>query len=236
MEPPPVTEVACTVWWASVHQLSRAHLALLSEDELRYARGKRQPADQTRSMLAAAVLRLVVGRRTGTPPERVLVERQCPDCGGAHGRPYLPGSALHTSVSHSGRWVAVALTEAGAIGVDVEQRTAIDLALLAPAVLAPDERLDTSKEFFAMWTRKEAVVKATGEGLRAPLTAVRVEDVDRRPVLREYPKRPGLGAQLFDLAAKPGYTAAIAVLSTTALRVLEEQATAVLGETSRQQG
>lgn len=219
----------CLVWWARVGPLSAETMSLLSEPERLYASSKFRVSDQDRSLVAAAVLRVCAGHWTGTPPEHVVVVRRCTRCGGAHGRPHLPDTPLHASVSHSRDWVVVALTEAGPVGVDVEYRTDVDLALLAPPVLAPDETASTVRDFFVMWTRKEAVVKATGDGLHVPLAAVRVGRADAQPLLLEYPGRPELRAQLFDLVARPGYNAAVAVLSPTPLSLVERSFDADLG-------
>jgi 4'-phosphopantetheinyl transferase len=104
-----------------------------------------------------------------------LIAHRCPVCDlDGHGRPFAPGSGLHLSASASGRWavVAVAKTE---VGVDIEVPTgcgSLPSAVLAAqesAVLAtmrPQERWST---FLRFWTGKEAVAKADGRGLLAPL-------------------------------------------------------------------
>jgi 4'-phosphopantetheinyl transferase len=73
------------------------------------------------------------------------------------------------SLTHSGELVGVAVHEHSSVGLDVEQhRPFAYLAQVAAAIRAPDE--DPSEDFFRMWTRKEALVKATGAGLSALLT------------------------------------------------------------------
>lgn len=102
---------------------------------------------------------------------------------GAHGKPSFPkghaGQPLDAvpefSLSHSGETVAVALSHAGPVGVDVEaaRLDALRAARMAPRVLdaptllkwetlAPDER---TAAFLSQWTLREALLKATGEGL-----------------------------------------------------------------------
>lgn len=100
---------------------------------------------------------------------------------GQHGRPQLspPFGAppLEFNLSHTDGLVAVAVAYGQAVGVDVEavnQRTSIhDLAqrFFSPdeaRMIAADPREDRSR-FFAVWTAKEAILKAVGVGLRAPL-------------------------------------------------------------------
>ena len=90
---------------------------------------------------------------------------------------------LHISVSHGGGLAAVAVSEHGPIGIDVEHvDSRRHLLAIAKRFFAPDEhaaleRCGTDERtalFHQWWTRKEAVLKATGIGLRGGLT-VRVD-------------------------------------------------------------
>jgi 4'-phosphopantetheinyl transferase len=82
---------------------------------------------------------------------------------------------LRFNVSHSDRYALVALTAAAAIGVDIEKtrpvkdvlnlaRTAFSANELAVLTSLPVEARESA--FFAGWTRKEAYIKARGDGLR----------------------------------------------------------------------
>ncbi len=180
-------------------------------------------------VLAAALLRLAVAAETGTAPGRVDVERRCPGCGEPHWRPTLPGTGLHASVSHSGDLVAVALTRVAPVGVDVEQVVEVDTGGLARTVLHPDEPVAGPDDFFVYWTRKEAVVKATGDGIAAGLRKVRVSPPHQPPALLAYPGRPELAAHLVDLSPGGGYRAAVAVLADHPVAVGERSAEELLG-------
>jgi 4'-phosphopantetheinyl transferase len=77
----------------------------------------------------------------------------------------------------------VALTRTGEVGIDVEQERPVrDALAIARRLFAPREyawlRAQSAGEqdpaFLRCWTRKEAVVKAAGAGLRAPLDAFEV--------------------------------------------------------------
>jgi 4'-phosphopantetheinyl transferase len=131
-------------------------------------------------------------------------------------------------MSHSGTWVAVALSDAGPVGVDVEQVADVDVDSLARHVLHADETAARLPEFFVYWTRKEAVVKATGDGLAAELARVRVSAPHEPPALLAYPGRPGLAAHLVDLARDDGYAAALAVLTDHPVPVTEHSAADLL--------
>ncbi|WP_430390354.1 4'-phosphopantetheinyl transferase family protein [Dyella sp. 20L07] len=93
----------------------------------------------------------------------------------ATGQPQLPKTAYATSLSHSGNHVAIAIGSATALGVDIEQSPprqglhSLVSVLCAPTEaaalqsLAPDDR---DLALLALWTRKEALLKAFGVGLR----------------------------------------------------------------------
>ena len=127
------------VWWSSLVAAEHHLLGMLDATERARVASLERPADQGRSMVAAALLRVAVGGRLGVPPREVVIDRTCAECGEPHGRPRVlgPGSAVpEVSVSHSGLLVVVALSDGAAVGVDV-QRVA-DVADLAdwPRVLA----------------------------------------------------------------------------------------------------
>ncbi|MBO0871319.1 MAG: 4'-phosphopantetheinyl transferase superfamily protein [Micromonosporaceae bacterium] len=203
----------CDVWWARPSQAAERDVRLLSDAE-RWRLGQLHRAeDRDRFLSAAVLLRRVVAAAGGVPPERVVVDRTCPSCTRPHGRPVLPDTGLYASVSHSGERIAVALTRLAPVGVDVEQVSArIDPHQLAGQVLGHGEQATDTETFLRYWTRKEAVVKATGDGLRADLRAVLVGRHDR-PQLLDYPGRPGLQAALSDLDPGDGYLGALCVLS-----------------------
>jgi Phosphopantetheinyl transferase len=226
----------CEVWWARPDAARPWHRELFTADELGRADAYRRPEDRDRFTVGCATSRLVLGRLLGLAPADVPLRRDCASCGRPHGRPRLPGDELHLSVSHSGDWVAVAVTDLGPVGVDVE-RHARRAAELADAVLSPAEaaalaRLPEAERGTALieyWARKEAVLKATGDGLRAPLSGVVVTAPGEPPALLSYEGRPGLVMALRELAPRPGYAAVLAVAGRAEPpRVAEHDATALL--------
>jgi 4'-phosphopantetheinyl transferase len=220
---------SCLVWWADVADHRAGHESLLSATEVERAGRLRRAEDRVRQMLGAVLLRLAVSAATGTPPAGVTVDRTCPRCGEPHGRPALPGTGLHASITHSGDLVGLALTRVGPVGLDVERITEVDVDGLARSVLHPDERVADLAGFFRYWTRKEAVVKATGDGLGVALPEVRVSAPDEPPALYAYPDRPDLAATMHDLHPAPGYRAAAALLTRPPVPVTELKAAPLLG-------
>ncbi|MFI6825294.1 4'-phosphopantetheinyl transferase family protein [Micromonospora sp. NPDC050187] len=203
--------VVGTVWWADLGMLRRWHLGLLDDTERRRLAVIVHPRHRRQSTLGAVLLRLAVAHHVGVPADRIRVVRECPSCAGAHGRPRLPDLALAVSVSHSGRRVVVAVGDRDGLGVDVER------------VVPGHHPVDLE-----LWCRREAVAKATGDGLR-----VRVRDVRVSPTrLLAYPGRPELRGRLWDLRPGQGYRAAAALVGPTPppprARLVERRATALL--------
>jgi 4'-phosphopantetheinyl transferase len=187
----------------------------------------RRAEDRTRQVLGALLLRHAAGAATGTAPDRVRVERTCPKCAQPHGRPTLPGTGLHASITHSGDLVGLALTAVAPVGLDVERISTVDVDGMSRMVLHADETADPAT-FFTYWTRKEAIVKATGDGLGVPLSQVRVSAPDQPPRVLAYPGRDSLPARLVDLDPADGYRAAVAVLTAGPVAVLERPAGVLL--------
>jgi 4'-phosphopantetheinyl transferase len=227
------------VWWARLADARPELAELLSPVELRRRARYRAVADQNRFLLGAALLRVLLGGYQGMPAADVEVVRACPDCGEPHGktRSTLPG--WECSVSHSGDRVAVAVSRAGALGVDVERvGQSRDLDGLAGRVLhrreaaalrsLPEQRRPAA--FTAYWTRKEAVVKATGDGLRAELAQLEVSPPGSQPRVLAAAFRPELayGCALHELTPGPGYAGTLALLSAQPVTVLEFGASGVL--------
>lgn len=74
-------------------------------------------------------------------------------------------------MSHSGSWVAYAATFAGEIGIDIEQvrhsRNHLGIAEHAFGLNETEVvRRFGSARFYAIWTLREAIAKATGKGLQ----------------------------------------------------------------------
>ena len=110
---------------------------------------------------------VVLGGYLGRP----LAERELA-CGPL-GKPFIAGSALEFSVSHSASWTALAVGTAP-VGLDIEYVTLLsDLDDVAAYALGPLERkaleacapAERSRFFHRCWTRKEAYLKALGCGL-----------------------------------------------------------------------
>jgi len=164
--------VSTDVAQPELHVLSQC----LTDAEREKAGRFRFDADQRRSIVSRAVLRHVLGRCCGTEPEAITL------VGRSHGKPALADGSVEFNVSHSGELVAIALAVGTPVGVDIERvRPISDAIAIARRFFSPDEAArvagaGTDEEFFAIWTAKEAVVKALGKGLGAGLSTFTVPE------------------------------------------------------------
>jgi 4'-phosphopantetheinyl transferase len=123
--------------------------------------------------------------------------------------------AVEIGVAHSNGVLLVAISSAGPIGVDTERvDPAIQHDLIARRFFAPEETAalaacapaEHDRAFFRCWTRKEAFVKALGDGLGYSLSSfvVSVDDAAISPV------SPATGWHVHDVAPGAGYEGALA--------------------------
>jgi len=125
-------------------------------------------------------------------------------------------------MTHSGDVAMIALTLGREIGVDVEQiRPLSDMERIADRFFCPEEasevmavpHVERARAFFRCWTRKEAYIKATGDGLSAPLSSFRVTvrpELPARFVSVQHSAAEAEAWTLHDLQVAVGYAAALA--------------------------
>jgi len=132
-----------------------------ASDHCEIGSGRRAPS----SLLARAALRALLARHTDQVDWRIIRTQQ--------GKPFLisPSGAAgpSVSVSHTGETVAVAMAREGSIGIDIERHRPRDFNALAAQAFGPTEQAEVAVHgedaFFRIWTLREAIAKATGEGL-----------------------------------------------------------------------
>lgn len=168
-----------------------------------------------RRAVAHDALRRAAASVLGVAPEAVDLRHE------ASGRPVVDG--LHVSLSHSGELGAAAVAGAP-VGVDVEAGgRSTDVHALArrwftaheQAVLA--DAADPAGAFLAMWTVKEAVLKAHGRGITDGLDRVRTDLADGVPVLLGVGDEPGGAWTLVPLPVGPSSRGAVAVHAPAAM-------------------
>ncbi|MGW7363959.1 4'-phosphopantetheinyl transferase family protein [Streptomyces sp. NPDC054841] len=215
---------AVHIWQGRVPELpDPADAALLSEEELLVVR-RRTPQTGVRYAGAHAALRRILARYLGTPPRSIgFGRRRCPRCDDPeHGRPSVsrPATGLDFNLSRSGPYWIVAVVAGRQIGVDLEDARTLDFNGSAELVMSTSELAHLRAQnteaarmnaFFRSWTRKEAVVKASGVGIVADLRAVDVRPDVAGPVLVRHREPAGPDSWLVqDLPAGPHLFAALA--------------------------
>lgn len=96
-----------------------------------------------------------------------------------HQRPYFNGAAIDFNISHSGKFVVCAAAENIRLGVDIEQIKPVDLNDFQEQFSDDEMRFIQSDDgsfvnFYNIWTKKEALIKADGKGLSIPLKQISV--------------------------------------------------------------
>lgn len=152
---------------------------LLLPDEQQRATRFRQLADSHRFVAGRGWLRWLMGHFTHTPPGEIRLVT------GPFGKPDLlnttgSGRNWHINVSHAGEWILLAVGNVP-VGVDVEWidpnwpyqdlvASSLNADEQAQLVASPTPR----DLFYTFWTRKESLLKATGQGLTDDLPAISV--------------------------------------------------------------
>lgn len=211
--------VWCAVLSEFAPQLPLLHTQL-SPDEKAQAERFRFPGDRNRFIARRGILRSVLSAYVDRPPSEIEF------CYGQFGKPGIKGGLaderLNFSASHSGDLAVYAVARSCALGVDVERvRPIPHFEQIAGRFFSPRESamlttLPTehrTEGFFACWTRKEAFLKATGEGIGDALAKVEVTvnpweepEILSTTAETELP----LTWQLRSFSPAPGYLAAIA--------------------------
>lgn len=147
--------------------------AVLPMDELQRNERFRQPLHRDRDLLCRGILRLLLAKYLECDA------RQLPFAHGPHGKPALRDHELQFNISHSADFAVFAFTRAGEIGVDIElvrddmprqweiAQKYFSAAEVEQLAVFPESERNTA--FFRCWTRKEAYVKARGDGIFAGL-------------------------------------------------------------------
>ena len=191
---------------------------LLTSEERERAARYRLGRPRNDFIVTRGTLRFLLARYVGVTPQELSFRYS------KHGKPLLDRkSDLRFNVSHTDGLALIAFVRAREIGVDIEKiNAAPDVRKLAERFFSVRERHaleslsgeELQAAFFRCWTRKEAYVKARGEGLSLPLHQFDVSAApnEARALLATRPD-PSEAARwtLQDLPVNRGYVAALAV-------------------------
>jgi len=145
----------------------------LSEDEKQRANRFRFPKDREAYIIARGMLRSILASYLNQQPQQIQLRYN------SYGRPSLAKPAsFDFNLSHSKDLTYYSISNCGRVGVDVEWiREDVDYERIARRFFSVTEMEaflslgaeERAHAFFRCWTRKEAFIKAIGEGLSFPL-------------------------------------------------------------------
>lgn len=200
---------------------------VLSNEERERAARFHFQADRDRAIVARGGLRQILSTHIGIQPQGLVFQK------GAHGKPSVLESAIpiEFNISHAGDCVLIGITMKDECGVDIEQlRSRVSEEAIAERFFCPREvewLKRTGIGFVRLWTMKEAIVKAVGQGLSIPLSDVDVTDIAEGNVSAITLNTPGLESKtlwLKELNIVEGYAAAAAAVGTEhTIRLMPEE-------------
>jgi 4'-phosphopantetheinyl transferase len=188
--PLPLPEAELHVWRASLDRppaIAEKLEAVLSPDERARAGRFYAPALGARYVIGRGLLRVLLGLYLGAAGAEIEFIY------GQHGKPLLGRAGPWFNLAHSGPEALFAFSSSAEVGVDVEladrERAS---GRVAERFFAPGEvqrlralpRAVQPRAFLCCWTRKEAFIKARGDGLSLPLNSFEVTlDPDEPPAV-----------------------------------------------------
>ncbi len=212
------------LWLARANQSTtviESLLSTLSAQERERAERFHFPGGRENYIVGRGVLRQLLGRYLGVEPAQVTLGYS------SHGKPSLAEGCdavpLCFNLAHSGSLILYGFVMNHDIGVDIERHRP-DFAgqRIADRFFSPAEahalrslpKEHRAEAFLNCWTRKEAYIKARGEGLSFPLDAFDVSVKTDEPVALLHTQGDPEEAARWSLYAPetdPGYVAAVAV-------------------------
>jgi len=178
---PGINERELHIWKADIRTSRPFDTQILDEVETARMRRFHFESDRMRFIISHQSLRQVLAGYLKIAPGDIEYSYT------KFGKPYLKINDqygdIEFNLSHSGDIVLIGVTKSEQVGIDVEKIKPIpDVDQLVQQYFAAGEQMDLSqlsgpekvKAFFRCWTRKEAVIKACGEGLSMPLDSFRV--------------------------------------------------------------
>jgi len=213
------------IWRVAINETDASVVAhargVLSLDEITRADRFVVEAPRRRFTLARAAMRSILARYTRTDPNQLVFAT------GHHGKPYLENSGIRFNLSHSENIALLAVARDAEVGVDIEhmnpKRTTDDIAarFFSPAEQTELDRYagtERSSAFFRGWSRKEAVIKALGEGLACPLDSfdVSLVETEARLIALRRDNTDVSVWNMFAIHASPDYAAAAAIIGPCA--------------------
>lgn len=172
---PAISTEEVHIWKVDLSADTLTDVRVLSREEHERAARFHFERDRQHFKAARSALRVILGRYLKLPPESLIFAQT------EYGKPFLvnpEAAGLLFNLSHSGELALIAVSRDREVGVDLEYMrpdfatTEVAERFFSVAEIYTLSGLDPklrTEAFFNCWTRKEAYVKARGEGLSMPL-------------------------------------------------------------------
>lgn len=216
-KPPELVAAEIHVWRVALESAANGLESLsapLAPEERERAKRFRFALDRQRFVTGRSALRRLAATYLGRDAMRIEIETL------PGGKPALRRRdgemPLEFNVSHSGEIVAIAFAVGRKVGIDVEKiRGDLDWRDIAKRFFRAEEFEELGKapgheqqaEFFRIWTRKEALAKALGQGLAASLAGFAVAEADQKAAS----DAQGRESSVTQFKPATGYAGALAV-------------------------
>lgn len=171
-----MSEFIVNLWQGELHGLEKerqTYWQLLSSAEKDYADTMHNDVVRDRFVEVRGRMRLTLGRWVNKSPKTLKIMKN------NNGKPYLADyPEFSFNISHTGSFVVIVTGQNCLLGVDIEQcKPRSNLIGLVNKCFAEAEKkhwlrlpeFERLPEFYRFWTRKEAFVKATGQGIKLGL-------------------------------------------------------------------
>jgi len=156
----------------------------------------------------------------GLPGDGARVTNHCEFCGSTeHGRPLLTSTLgvvmPYVSISYAEDLTVVALTQSSPVGVDVERCDAASFPGFDAIVAHEQESFPDARARTMTWTRKESLLKATGQGLTVDPRQILLTEPSELPRLVDWTgvDPADTSVWMLDVEVTSAHVAAVTVLS-----------------------
>ncbi|MFT6127009.1 MAG: 4'-phosphopantetheinyl transferase [Patiriisocius sp.] len=158
---------------SSYYQLVPELLKYLNEAELHRAKKYHFEKDSNQFIICRSLLKLILSQHTGKNISQINIEID------TNKKPYLSSNkAIYFNISHSNDFAIIAVSKY-TVGIDLEYLNknfdfseVLSTVFSNPEIKSVINNTDKTYQFFKFWTRKEAIVKATGQGISDHLTKI----------------------------------------------------------------
>ena len=189
----------------------------LSDDEILRSEKFRMPSDRRNFIICRAILRLLLSEELECLPAEIKFDFN------EYDRPKLPNKSIDFNVSHSQDFGLIGIARDSILGLDIEFKSKdIEVEQIASKFFSSKEieilnkvpKEDRINTFYRCWTRKEAFIKAIGQGLTYPLDTFQVSlenDHYAELIQIETDLEEHLNWRMFSFCPSKGYIGAVAI-------------------------